>query len=225
MMLVLGPVQAMPGEASPGVGSPILPEPLTEAHFAALKGSSPFGRSIGLSQSLVLTGVAQIENDVFATLFDLETRESYTVSKDANPLGWQLVGVKGDRADLETLTAQISVAGSGVVSIRYEKIPRSRGPGAGGGAGPSGGGDPGNLTPEQLDEAKKAAVNYREGYSSDGYPRQPPPEIVQKLSKLSVQQREDLNRQMIDLRNRGMGMEDRRKFYEKMVDRSLQGGR
>ena len=65
VMLVLGAGQAMPEEAPPGGGSPILPEPLTEADFAALKGSSPFGRSIGLSQSLVLTGVAQIENDVF----------------------------------------------------------------------------------------------------------------------------------------------------------------
>ena len=49
--------------------------------------------------------------------------------------------------------------------------------------------------------------------------------MVQKLSQLSVGQREDINRQMIGLRNKGLGMEERRKIYENLVDRSVQGRR
>jgi hypothetical protein len=49
--------------------------------------------------------------------------------------------------------------------------------------------------------------------------------MVQKLSRLSVGQREDINRQMFGLRNRGLGMEERRRIYEGMVDRATQGRR
>ena len=76
-----------------------------------------------------------------------------------------------------------------------------------------------------MEEAKKAAVNYREGFTSDGYPNQPPPEMVAKLSRLSVDQREEINRQMIGIRNRGLGMDERRRIYEGMVDRASQGRR
>jgi hypothetical protein len=74
-----------------------------------------------------------------------------------------------------------------------------------------------------VEEAKNAAVNYREGFSSDGYPQKPPAEMVGKLSRLSVSQREDINKQMLGLRNRGLGLDERRKIYENLVDRSLQG--
>lgn len=201
-----------------------LPEPVTAGHFAALKGNSPFIRTLGLSQSLVLTGVARIGNDVVATLFNSETRESFVVTHESNHLGWQLMDVAGDQTDLESLTAKIKVAGTEVVSIRYEKIPAEqmrRKPGTPG----SGGAITAPVTKEQVDEAKFAAVNYREGFQADGYPRQPPPETVAKLAKLSVQQREDINRQMFELRNRGLGLEERRQIYEKMLDRSLQTGR
>jgi hypothetical protein len=76
-----------------------------------------------------------------------------------------------------------------------------------------------------MSEAKNAAVNYKEGFSSDGYPRAPPPEMVAKLSRLSVSQREDINRQMLGLRNQGLGLDERRKIYENLVDRSDQGRR
>ena len=74
-------------------------------------------------------------------------------------------------------------------------------------------------------EAKNAAVNYKEGFTSDGYPKAPPPEMVAKLSRLSVSQREDINRQMLGLRNQGLGMDERRKIYENLVERSGQGRR
>lgn len=205
-----------------------LPEPVTAASFAALRESSPFLRSIGLSQSIVLTGIARIEEEVIAILHDLESRESYLVTEEANFQGWQLLAVAGNPSDLESLTAQIKVAGSEVVFIRYQKVPPQPvlkgGVAIGGGGGPGGSG-PASLTGAQVEEARRAAENYREGFTSDGYPRQPPPEMVAKLSRLSVPQREAINRQMLELRNRGMGMEERRGLYERMVDRTLQGGR
>jgi hypothetical protein len=76
-----------------------------------------------------------------------------------------------------------------------------------------------------MDEAKNAAVNYKEGFNADGYPRQPPPEMVAKLSRLSVSQREDINKQMFGLRNKGLGLDERRKIYENLVDRSGQSRR
>jgi hypothetical protein len=201
-----------------------LPAPVTDGHFSALMGNSPFIRPLGLSQSLVLTGVARVGNEVIATLFNAESRESFVVTQESNHLGWQLMGVAGNQEDLASLTAQIKVAGTEVVSIRYEKLPADqmrRKPGTPG----SGGGMRAPVTKEQVDEAKFAAVNYREGFQADGYPRQPPPETVAKLAKLSVQQREDINRHMFELSNRGLGLEERRQIYEKMLDRSMQGGR
>lgn len=201
----------------------IIPEPVSAETFSALTEHSPFARSVGLSDSIVLTGVARIEDRLFATLVDTETAETHLVTDTANSLGWQLVEVSGDEADLESLTARVLTAGGDQVSIRYDKaaseaaLKRS-------GKTSSGGGGP-KLNSGQLKEAKWAAENYRKGFSADGYPREPPPEVVQKLSRMSSQQREALNRRMIDLRNRGLGMEERRKIYNESINRTLGGGR
>jgi hypothetical protein len=192
--------------------------------------SPPFTRSLGVSDSLILTGVARFDSEVFATLLDTKTFESQVVSKTPNGEGWQLISVDGDPEKKQTWSATIQIRGGEVVHVRYQETParKSRsmaGAGAPGGAGGGVGGSSPPLSSAQVEEAKKAAVNYREGFTSDGYPRQPPPEMVQKLSRLSVGQREDINRQMIGLRNRGLGMEDRRRIYEDMVNRATQGRR
>ncbi len=198
----------------------VIPQPIKEETFDALFNHSPFTRSLGFSDSIILTGVARVENDVFATLYDTKTMESHLVSKTANALGWQLVGVRGSEANLQTLSAKIQIAGGQVVSVRYQKPPpKSSRAASGGNAGEASGNAP-TLKPSEVQEAQNAAVNYREGFTSDGYPRQPPPEMVEKLSRLSVGQREEINRQMIGLRNKGLGMEERRKIYENLVDRS-----
>lgn len=199
--------------------------------FEALLTNSPFTRSLGVSDSLILTGIARVENDVFATLLDTKTMISHIVSKTANAQGWQLVGVRGNAANLQTLAVKIQIAGGEVISVRYQMPPRkivltksgSGYNGANGSNGTSGNSPP--LSSTQAQEAQQAAVNYREGFSSDGYPKEPPPEIVQKLSTLSVGQRENINRQMLELRNKGLGMEERRKIYVDMIDRTSQGRR
>lgn len=221
--------EVMPPQAPPTNDDSAIPQSVDQAEFEALFTNSPFTRSLGVSDSIILTGVAHIEGDVFATLLNTETMESQVVSKTANLQGWQLVGVGGNAAESRTWTARIQIAGGQVISVRYQKPPARRAkPTSGGGSPGASGSSGGSLPPlssSQLAEAKNAAVNYQEGFSSDGYPRKPPPEMVQKLSRLSVSQREDINKQMLGLRNKGLGLDERRKIYENLVDRSTQSRR
>ncbi|MBN8418291.1 MAG: hypothetical protein J0L73_05200 [Verrucomicrobia bacterium] len=200
-----------------------IPQPVNMEAFDALLTNSPFTRSLGVSDSLILTGVAHFEKDVYATLLDTKTFESHVVSRIPNHQGWQLVGVGGHSAEIQTWSAKIQVPGGEVISVRYQKPPPKppRSKSGGSSSGTSGGNAP-PLTSSQLNEAKTAAVNYKEGFSSDGYPKAPPPEMVAKLSRLSTSQRETINQQMLGLRNQGLGLDERRKIYEGLVDRSLQ---
>lgn len=197
-----------------------IPRAVHMEDFEALVTNSPFTRSLGVSDSLILTGVAQFEQDVYATLLDTKTFESHIVSRAPNYLGWQLVGVGGRSEEMQTWSAKIQVPGGEVISVRYQKPPprpakSKAGSSSGGGSAPA-------ISSAQMNEAKSAAVNYKEGFSSDGYPKAPPPEMVAKLSRLSTSQREDINRQMFNYRNQGLGLDERRKIYEGLVEKSLQ---
>ena len=75
-----------------------IPRPLRDETFDALMANSPFTRSLGISDSLILTGVARFDQDTYATLMDTKTMESIIVSRQPNREGWQLVGVGGDPA-------------------------------------------------------------------------------------------------------------------------------
>lgn len=215
-----------------------LPDRVTDDLFAALKQHSPFLRTLDLSKSLIITGVARIDDEPLATLLDLETRRTSVVSRKAvSPEGWQLVEVNGKLSDIETLTAKIKRAGGGeIFSIRYEKAPPPAKGGAaapgsnrigngtpGGGTGPHGGPDPRVLTPDQLTDARNAARNIRGGFKADGYGDNQtiPPEVVSKLSRLSVEQRESINVKMYEYRNRGLGMPERQQIYNRMLDQAL----
>jgi hypothetical protein len=203
-----------------------LPQPLATNAYEALLASSPFTRTLGVSDSLILTGLLYREEEVVATLLDTQTFASQVVGKTPNLQGWQLVGVGGDPANRQTWTAQIRVQSGEIVSIRYQappKRPASRSSSTGSRSGSSGsGGNAPPLSESQMREAQRAAENYREGFSADGYPRTPPPEMVSKLSQLSVSQREEINRRMFGLRNQGLGLDERRRIYEGLVDRAGQ---
>ncbi len=216
-----------------------LPDRVSEDHFVALKQHSPFLRTLDLSKSLIITGVARIDKELVATLLDLETRKTSVVSRSVvSPEGWQLVEVSGSLSDIETLTARIRMAGgSETFSIRYEKSPppvkggagamvstRIGNGTAGGGTGPHGGPDPRVLTPDQLNDARNAARNIQEGFKADGYGDNQtiPPEVVSKISRLSVEQRETINVRMYEYRNRGLGMQERQQIYNRMLDQTLE---
>ncbi len=214
-----------------------LPLPVTRENFTALTERSPFLRSLNLSDSLILTGVARIEENTVATMINHDTGESYLVSEEPNEQGWQLVELKGNLSDVESLTARVKLAGAEVVSIRYQKAPQIKtvdgrsvrvsiriGNGTpGGGTGPHGGPDPRVLTPDQLKDARNAARNIREGFQADGYGDREtiPPEVVSKISRLSVQQRESINVKMFEYRNRGLGMQERKRIYNNLLDQQL----
>jgi hypothetical protein len=200
-----------------------IPRPMREETFDALMANPPFTRSLGFSDSIILTGVAKFDQDTFATLMDTQTMESQIVSKTPNREGWQLIGVGGHPSRAETWIAKIQIRGGEIVSIRYQKPPPRPPKSGASGKGSSGSsGGSGTLTTAQISEARAAAVNYKEGFTSDGYPRQPPREMVEKLSRLNVNQREEINREMISHRNRGLGLDERRKIYEGLVDRAMQ---
>jgi len=216
-----------------------IPERITPGHFAPLKEHSPFLRTLDLSQSLIITGVARIDDEPVATLLDLETSRTSVVSRNkVSPEGWQLVEVKGNASDIETLTARIKMAGgSEIFTVRYEKAPTPVRGGAGvmvstrigngspgGGTGPHGGPDPRVLTPDQLTDARNAARNIRDGFKADGYGDNQviPPEVVSKISRLTVEQREGINVKMYEYRNRGLGMQERQQIYNRMLDQTLE---
>lgn len=206
--------------------SSAIPPPVRQEDFEEVITNSPFTRSLGVSDSLILTGVMHVDNDVVATLFDTKTLESHVVSKTANFKGWQLVGVGGNGAGLKTWSARIQVDGGEIISVRYQQPPKTTFVAKA--SGKSSGGTSGKSTPltaAQLDEAKSAAIDYKKGFNADGYPKEPPAEMVAKLSRLSVSQREEINRQMFGYRNQGLGLDERRKIYENLVDRSTQGRR
>lgn len=223
---------------SPANQPSYLPRPVSAKSFANLTLNSPFRRSLNNSKGLILTGISKIDNDIVATVHDLETRQSFTVSnRESNREGWQLVDVKGDQSDLETLTARIKISGAEIVAIRYDKAPPPQNRGrksvmvsgrigngtAGGGTDPHGGPDPRVLTRDQLSDARDGARNYKNGFKADGYAdgTPVPAATLSKVAKLSVQQRENINVKMYEYRNKGLGMQERQKIYNNMLDQEL----
>ena len=201
------------------VGAKIFPngiEPVSASNFEALMANSPFLRSLDLSESLILTGIAKIEGNFFVTLFRRDTKETHIVSDAINPEGMRLVGMNGNQNDLETITAQISLASGEVFSVRFDEGQLKPGEGKPA-SGSKGGGTPGssNGAPQVSD--------YRQGISGDGFRGPPPPELVAKLSKLTEERRNQLIQQIRDLRdkNRELSSEDRQVIFTKMVDRAL----
>ena len=80
------------------------------------------------------------------------------------------------------------------------------------------------MTPDQLTDARDGARNIRGGFKADGYPDNStiPPAVVNKLSRLSVDQRESVNVKMYEYRNRGLGMPERQKIYNGLLDKQLE---
>ena len=93
---------------------------MTNQHFQALLERSPFTRSLNLSDTLVLTGVAQVSGKPVATILDTEIGRSVAVSDFPNDRGWKMIELA--RADdLESAVAFISVESGEVFRVRYDK--------------------------------------------------------------------------------------------------------
>lgn len=98
---------------------PDLPQPFNPASLDAVVTSSPFTRSLNLSDSLVLTGIAFIEGKPVATVFNTEKKESYVISEEPNPQGWKLAETS---ATIQLDKTQVKLMiGSEIVTVRYSK--------------------------------------------------------------------------------------------------------
>ena len=118
---------------------PDLPQPVAAGHFEALLGNSPFLRVLDLSETFVLRGIAEIDGEKVATLFNKQTEKSVLVSaKQANAEQMRLVGVNAANEFLVGISATTAVAGE-EVELKFE--PERISPQPKGGSGSSGGGD------------------------------------------------------------------------------------
>lgn len=199
------------------LGEQLEPESVLQSDFETLKAQSPFLRTLNPSESLVLVGLAQIDGELVATLRERETKKTHIVTAAGNEEGWRIVGVEGDLSDLGSVEAQISVADE-IYAIRYDQQQISQ---------PS---QPNWRRTIKLSERQQKYVvyqaqNFRRGIHGDGYRGPTPPELADKLSRLSQGQREEIIARLTDMTNRGISNEDRQKAVQQMTDRALNANR
>ena len=97
-----------------------LPEAVADHLFAALRDPSPFSRTLFLSESIVLSGRAWIDDRPVVTLIDTEEPRAFSVSEIPSETGWKLIELAGSQ-DIETCIATIAVEGGEVIRIRYNE--------------------------------------------------------------------------------------------------------
>ena len=185
------------------VGS-FLPQTMGASDFTAVQTQSPFFRSLNLSDSLILTGVAKVDDEQVATLLNKETNETFVVSSQLNSQGWKMVELKNN-PDLEKVAAKVSVEGGEVVTIRYSEIQLKPGQTRPGGGPP---------VEAQSEERSRGKGDGRRG---------PPPEMREKMEQLSEEQRGKLFEKMREHRekNPDMPREDMGKFMMSTMDKMI----
>lgn len=210
LLLIFGLPSLVAAEEAELSYAPALVEP---GDFSALQGQSPFLRSVNLSDSLILTGLAMVNDEQVATLLNKETKETYVVSSKLNSQGWKMVELKSD-PDLEKVAAKVAIEGGEVVTVRYAEWQLKPGESKPG-AGPS---------TEQGPGPGPGGMRGPGGGDGDGERRGPPPEFREKMSQLSEEQRQEMFRKMSELREKQpeMSREDRGKLMSEMMDKMLQ---
>ncbi|MDB6071585.1 MAG: hypothetical protein JWL81_2756 [Verrucomicrobiales bacterium] len=118
--------------ASVFAGDNAVPDPVSAADFTALFERPPFRRILGLSDSLVLSGVASVPGGKMVTVWNRSSGESFVVTATPNSQGWKLKELSDSR-DLKRVEAVI-VSGEQSITLRF---------------------DPERLTPPRLDNLSK----------------------------------------------------------------------
>lgn len=182
-----------------------LPQVVEASDFTAVQTQSPFFRSLNLSDSLILTGVAEVDDEQVATLLNRETNETFVVSSQLNSQGWKMVELKND-PDLEKVAAKVSVEGGEVITIRYSEVQLKPGQTRPGGGPP-------------IEEAESRSRGRGEGEGRRG----PPSEMREKMGQLSEEQRGKLFEKMREYRekNPDIPREEMGKFMMKTMDRMI----
>jgi DNA gyrase/topoisomerase IV subunit B len=188
---------------------PDLPQPVSPDDLTALITSSPFTRSLNLSDSLVLTGIAYDEGKPMVTLVNKETKETYFVTQDTNPQGMRLAEIT-PTIQLNRSQAKIMI-GTEIVTVRYSDQQLTPEAMKKGGFKP-GGGTPGG--PPDGSGARPSDGPRRE------YPR-PSQEDIDRFKNLSDKAREEFIQKMRDSRDRMMSAtpEERQAYAKKMMEK------
>lgn len=118
----------------PALDTPV-PAPVTAGQFSTLLERPPFRRILGLSDSLVLSGVASLPSGDMVTVWNRTTKESFIVTATPNPQGWKLASLTKS-TDPASVTAVIASGGQSI-TLRF---------------------DPGRLTPPKLDNTSRPAA-------------------------------------------------------------------
>lgn len=183
---------------------PDLPQPITPEEVTPLITASPFTRSLNLSDSLVLTGIAYIEGKPVATILNKETKENFVVSEVPNAQGWRLAETSAT-TKLNRTQAKIMI-GAEVVTVRYSDEQLSPESMKKGGYKPGGGGGP-------------SEGDRRDGPRRDG-PR-PSEEDRQRFMALSEKARGQFFEKMREAREKMMNAspEERQAYARKIFDR------
>jgi hypothetical protein len=190
-----------------------LPQPFDATTVTPLIQNSPFIRSVSLSDSLILTGLAYIDGKPVATILNTETSHSYSVSEEPNPMGWKLTEATAT-TDITRAQAKIAIGGE-VVVIRYNRDA---------------------MTPESLKKLKgKSGTNTSSSDSGDRFRRSdsrgPSEEDRKKYESLSEAGKEKLRnffRDNMDKIRTAGNDEERRQFirnaFEK-IEKEDKGGK
>jgi len=96
------------------------PQMLTTDHFSALKQRSPFLRTLDFTETYRLRGVATIDGQPVAMLFNRRTEKTVQVTTDrANSLGMKLVAVD-EAQDLSKVSVRLAIGGE-EVELAYDE--------------------------------------------------------------------------------------------------------
>ncbi len=203
LMLLLGAGAGQLRSAEALGGDPDLPTPVSAQNLTTLMTASPFTRSLNLSDSLVLTGIAYIDGKPVATLLNKETKENFVVSQEPNAQGWRLAETTAN-GQLNRAQAKIMI-GAEMVTVRYSDD---------------------QLSPESMKKGgfKPGGGSTEQGVRSDGPRREgprPSDDDRARFMALSDKAREQFIQKMRESRDKMMNAspEERMQYAKKMFER------
>lgn len=106
--------------ASQTLKADFLPKEVEPQLFQGVKSSSPFTRSLNLPNTMILTGVAELEGARVAVLVDSTTGASMLISEKESVGGWRLLDVK-DGNNLDKAVATIARGDGDSFRVAYDK--------------------------------------------------------------------------------------------------------
>jgi|GEM_PF-2989201 len=83
------------------------PAALDQSHFEQMGAQSPVLHTLGSLDSVVLTRVVRIDDQIVISVIETKTRESRLFSKTRNLKGWKLADLPGAGTDLPSVQAKI----------------------------------------------------------------------------------------------------------------------